>query len=125
VFGGIGADEVELPRLADPNVRKLLTTMELIEDAELSRCFPAERWARVRVALKDGRVLVSDPAVARGNPENPLSDGEMQSKYRELAEPAIGVEHATLVEQIVAGLAEGGAAAVGPLADAILRHPAP
>jgi 2-methylcitrate dehydratase PrpD len=125
VFGTIGADEVELPRLADPNVRRLLTTMELTEDRELSRRFPAERWARVRVALKDGRMLVSDPAIARGNPENPLTDDEIGSKYRALAGPVIGVDHATLVEQVVAGLAEGGAAAIGPLADAILRHPSP
>ena len=39
---------------------------------EFSDRFPAERWARVRITLGDGRALVSHPARARGNPENPL-----------------------------------------------------
>jgi hypothetical protein len=71
VFGQVGAEEIELPRLADPRIRHLLAAMKVIEDAEFSRRFPAERWARVRITLKNGRMLASEPAIAHGNPENP------------------------------------------------------
>jgi 2-methylcitrate dehydratase PrpD len=68
VFGQVGAAEIELPRLADPRVRRLLGAMKVIEDAEFSRRFPAERWARVRITLKDGRTLAERNRDARQIP---------------------------------------------------------
>lgn len=110
VFGEVGAAEVEVPKLADPRVRRLLSVMTLTEDLEFSRRFPAERWARVRITLKDGRVLASEPAIARGNPENPLTNDEIRSKYRMLAEPVLGGERAARIEEAVAGLGSGAGA---------------
>ncbi len=51
--------------------------------------FPAERWAHARIVMNDGRELVSEPAVARGNPENPLSRDELIDKYKTLASPGL------------------------------------
>jgi 2-methylcitrate dehydratase PrpD len=120
VFGQVGAEEIELPRLADPRVRRLLARMKVIEDAGFSRRFPAERWARVRITLKDGRVLASEPAIARGNPENPLTDEELRAKYRSLAEPVLGVERATRIERRVDAL-RVDSAALRPLIDDLLQ----
>ena len=68
------------------------------------RRFPAERWARVRIVLTDGRTFVSEPARARGNPENPLADDELRSKYFAYAEPVLGGARAARIEQAVAAL---------------------
>src|SRR5207253_10559719 len=65
VFGRLGVDELGQTALADPRVRRLLGIMTLTEDREFSRCFPAERWARMEIALKDGRMFRSEPAEAR------------------------------------------------------------
>ena len=78
--------------------------MTLVNDPEFSRRFPAERWARVRVGLKDGRALVSDAAQVRGVPENPLTDEELRSKYRELTEPVLGAPRTARIESIVDAL---------------------
>lgn len=110
VFGRIGADEVTVPKLDDPCVRRLLTVMTLTEDGEFSGRFPAERWARVRVTLRDGRTLASDAARARGNPENPLADDELRNKYRALAEPVLGAARTARIERAVGGLASDDAA---------------
>jgi len=110
VFGDIGANEVSLPKLADPRVARLQRAMTLVEDADFSHRFPAERWARVRVTLADGRALVSEAARARGNPENPLADDELRRKYLAYAEPVLGPARATRIEQAVRGLATGHAA---------------
>ncbi len=59
----------------------------------------------MRVTLADGRTLVSEPARARGNPENPLADDELRRKYRALAEPVLGSERAARIEQAVGSLA--------------------
>ena len=122
VFGQVGAEEIELPRLADPRIRSLLAAMKVIEDAEFSRRFPAERWARVRITLKDGRILASEPAIARGNPENPLTDNELRGKYRSLAEPVLGVGRAARIERLVDAL-QVDRAALRPLIDDLMQAP--
>ena len=96
--------------LADPRVERLQHATSLTEDAEFSRRFPAERWARVRVTLTDGRALVSEPARARGNPENPLADNELRRKYFAYAEPVLGAARAARIEQAVHGLSNERAA---------------
>jgi 2-methylcitrate dehydratase PrpD len=105
VFGNIGAPEVNAPKLADPRVERLQRVMTLIDDDAFSRRFPAERWARVRVTLVDGRTLASEPERARGNPENPLSDDELLMKYRSYAEPVLGRPRAARIEHAVHRLA--------------------
>jgi len=101
VFGRLGAEEVDVPKLADPRVRRLLGVIAFAENEAYSRLFPAERWAHVTIGLKDGRTLESEPARARGNPENPLSDDELQAKYYDLAEPVLGRPRAQRIERIV------------------------
>jgi 2-methylcitrate dehydratase PrpD len=105
VFGDIGPLEVSAPRLADPRVERLQRAMTLTEDNAFSHLFPAERWARVRVTLADGRTLASAPAVARGSAENPLTDAELLSKYRNYAEPVLGKARAARIEHAVHRLA--------------------
>jgi len=104
-FGAIGAREVDAFGLDDAGVARLVAATEAIEDAEFSRRFPAERWARVRIALADGRKLVSEPAQARGGAENPLSENELRQKYRALAEPVLGGARAARIERSVGTLA--------------------
>src|SRR5207302_511123 len=104
VFGRLGVDELAQTALADPRVRRLLGVMTLTEDREFSRRFPAERWARMEIALKDGRTFRSEPAEARGDPEDPLGDEEMREKYFALATPVLGQERAERIERTVDAL---------------------
>lgn len=106
VFEQIGAEEVGTSGLEDARVKRLLGVIELVEDAEFSRRFPAERWARVRISFADGRTLVSEPARARGNPENPLSDSELRDKYCALAEPVLGPQRTARIASLVDSLAD-------------------
>ena len=122
VFDRVGAAEVGAGAVADPRVAPLLAAIELAEDAEFSARFPAERWARLRITLADGRTLVSEPARARGNPENPLSDAELLDKYRALATPVLGPERTARIESIVDSLVTD-AAALPWLRDALLESP--
>jgi 2-methylcitrate dehydratase PrpD len=105
VFDRVGADEIDRRGLTDPQVARLVAATTATEDAEFVQRFPAERWARVRISLRDGRRLVSAPARAPGNPENPLSDDELRAKYRELAAPVLGTERTARIEHAVAALA--------------------
>jgi 2-methylcitrate dehydratase PrpD len=119
VFGRLGVGEINLPALADGRVQRLLRVMTLSDDRAFSERFPAERWARVEIRLHDGRLLRSEPAQARGDPERPLSDAELREKFFSLAEPVLGPQKAQRIEQAVSALSEGPTLHV--LLDALLE----
>ncbi|MEP6608485.1 MAG: MmgE/PrpD family protein [Burkholderiaceae bacterium] len=121
VYGQLGAVEVSKAALVDPRITHLLQAIRLTDDAEFSRRFPSERWARVRITLRDGTTRVSEPARARGNPENPLSDDELREKYRTLAQPVLGARRTENIERLVDSLASDDAA-LSALTDELL-HP--
>jgi 2-methylcitrate dehydratase PrpD len=123
VYGDIGPEEVSPPKLADPRVTELQQRTTLCDDADFSARFPAERWARVRIVLTNGRTFVSEPARARGNPENPLADDELRRKYFAYAEPVLGGARAARIEQAVDTLLTD-ATALRALQDDLLE-PAP
>jgi len=60
---------------------------------------------------------------ARGGAENPLGDGELREKYRELATPILGAQRTARIEQAVDALAINREALQRLLAD-VLRPPA-
>ena len=47
--------------------------------------FPAHRIVKVTPLLIGGRRLVSEPTEARGDPEAPLTMGQLREKYHTLA----------------------------------------
>jgi 2-methylcitrate dehydratase PrpD len=49
---------------------------------ELDSHYPQEWPARVRVALADGRELAQLVKVPKGDPENPLTQAELEEKFR-------------------------------------------
>jgi len=63
--------------------------------------FPAERWAHAVIRLQNGQCFESAPTIARGNPENPLSQQELEGKFLTLA---AGLEQSTatkIIQQIM------------------------
>jgi 2-methylcitrate dehydratase PrpD len=53
----------------------------------------------VRVTTRDGQVLTKTVRYARGEPEVPLSDAEIQDKFRKMSTPVLGAER---VEEVIA-----------------------
>ena len=102
--GRLGAGEIDGAGLRDEAVVSLAQRVELIEDPQFSSRFPAERWAVVELALADGDVLVSRPAVARGSADNPLSDAEVSGKFRSLMRESGFGERAAAIEELVLSL---------------------
>jgi 2-methylcitrate dehydratase PrpD len=79
VRGVVGA--AELRSFSDPEVRRLADAVTLEVADAFEAHFPAERWARVRFRLLDGTELVSTPATARGDANDPLPDAELRDKF--------------------------------------------
>lgn len=105
---GVSADDVAPEALAEPQRQALAASVRLVESEAFDRLFPAERWARVRLYLNDGREFESEPCQAPGDFDRPLDDVVFDTKYRTLAEPVLGLERADAIKEAVDRLEQGG-----------------
>jgi len=90
IHGSVRINAFEPDRLNDPQLRGLMTRIELSADPELSKAFPRQRAARVEIETADGRKLSHFQETRKGDPELPLTDAELDDKFVELAAPVIG-----------------------------------
>src|SRR5205814_1240894 len=59
-------------------------------DAALSARYPAGIPNRITITLKNGRSLVKEVEFPRGHARNPMTDAEVEKKFRSLVEPRYG-----------------------------------
>jgi 2-methylcitrate dehydratase PrpD len=90
VLGGVRVAAFAPERLRDPAILALMPRVSVSLDPELADAYPQRRAARLRVALRDGRVLEHFQPTRNGDPDMPLSDADLSAKFMELAGPAIG-----------------------------------
>jgi 2-methylcitrate dehydratase PrpD len=64
--------------------------IECVADVELSKGYPGQRAANVEIEMRDGKRYAHFQPTRKGDPEMPLTDAELDDKYRELAAPVIG-----------------------------------
>ncbi|MAN80821.1 MAG: 2-methylcitrate dehydratase, partial [Magnetovibrio sp.] len=81
-------------RLQDPAVRDLMTRISLTTDPECQGNFPALRSAKVEIETTDGRIVSHYAPTRKGDPDAPLSDMELEDKYRDLATAVLGADGA-------------------------------
>jgi 2-methylcitrate dehydratase PrpD len=90
LYGAVRLNAFEPQRLEDLAIRALMAKTKLNADPELTAKFPNVRAARVRVLLRDGRVVEQFAPCRKGDPEAPLTDADLDDKFIELASPVIG-----------------------------------
>ncbi|HEV7391054.1 MAG TPA: MmgE/PrpD family protein [Burkholderiales bacterium] len=101
VHGSVRLNAFLPDRMNDPDVRALMTRIEVVADPELSKGYPTQRAAQVEIETHDGRKLAHFQPTRKGDPEMPLSDEELNDKFLELATPVIGGTVArALLEQL-------------------------
>jgi 2-methylcitrate dehydratase PrpD len=105
LFDRIGPAEVSDARVHDPAILSLARKVQVIVDDALDRQFPAKTMARVTVRTRRGdfRTTVEYP---RGNPENPLSDAELEAKFQSLTGGLISEEHRRKLRTAILDLPE-------------------
>lgn len=90
VRGSIGVPEVTENGLNDPEIIALARSIQITETDEFNDAFPARRFARTHIRLKDGQTLSSMPTEAQGDPENKVSDQVIWEKFNALTIPVMG-----------------------------------
>ena len=79
-------------RIRDPALHALIKKLEVVEEPEFTRRYPAESCTRIEVTTTDGRRMAAETSHPKGNYRNLLTDGEVEAKFRGLASSALGAE---------------------------------
>lgn len=85
VKGSAGYADYNDANLDDYNIKLLTRKVRVIEDENLTAQSPAVRGAKVTIYLKDGNVFEALCLYPKGEPEHPLTQEELELKYRGLA----------------------------------------
>ena len=88
--GNVRLAAFEPNRITHPATREVAYKTELVLDGEIDAAFPGQRAARVLIETYDGRSEERFQPTRKGDPDAPLTDGELDEKFRELAAPVLG-----------------------------------
>ena len=117
--GGVTPATFAPARIQDPALRPLMKKLTVVEDPEFTRRYPAESCTRVELTTTDGRTLTAETSHPKGHRRNPLTDAEVELKFRGLAAGALGAKGCDRVLSEVWSLEK--AATVDGLFDSLLR----
>jgi 2-methylcitrate dehydratase PrpD len=70
-------------RINDPLLREVLANTEVVADAALNELYPDKFPARVTIHLKSGASFQETVLFPKGDPQDPLSAGELEAKFRD------------------------------------------
>lgn len=85
VKGSCGYADYNESNLEDKDIKMLTRKVSVIEDEELTKQSPAVRGAIVTIYMKDGNVFEAPCLYPKGEPEHPLTQQELEEKFRGLA----------------------------------------
>jgi 2-methylcitrate dehydratase PrpD len=81
----------------DPAVLALAQKVEVSEDPSMTQRLPLERPARVVISLHDGRQVVGEAGVNRGDDAAPYTREELRQKFMDLTQRVWPAAHAAAV----------------------------
>ena len=95
-------------RLRDPAVANLMRKVKVREDAALTARYPEAPAGRVMVRMASGETLTGEVTYPRGHHKSPMSDADVERKFRELAGPRLGAQKCDAVLKAVWALDSAG-----------------
>ena len=101
ITGAARFDAFSDARLADSEIRALIGKVTVVLDDTAEAAFPGRRSATVTVETTDGRKLERYAPTRKGDPDDPLTDQELEAKYRDLAAPVVGDEAAVRLAEAI------------------------
>jgi 2-methylcitrate dehydratase len=90
--GGVTPATFAPSRIQDPALRPLIKKLAVVEEPVFTHRYPAESCTRIEVTTMDGRRMTAETSHPKGHYRNPLTDGEVEAKFRGLASGALGAQ---------------------------------
>lgn len=103
--GDAGPESFRPQVLFDAAILDLAKRVTVREDPAFTAMTPAKRPARVRLHLRDGSQREKTVAGSKGDPDQPMSATELQSKFQDLVQPVVGSNAATAAWDMLGRLA--------------------
>ena len=79
-------------RLRDPQIRQLMDRIDVMEDEKLTRLGPQCLPCRIEIKTRKGECKVAETDYPRGHYKNPMTDDEVNAKFRDLAQRVLSQE---------------------------------
>jgi len=92
--GTIAPQHISGYGLKDVKIAALLPSINIVEAKRHSSRFPLARWSDVEIILKDGRKVSSGDVHARGGPEAPMDEAEIEAKFHTMTASALSPKRA-------------------------------
>jgi 2-methylcitrate dehydratase len=96
--------QFEADRIMSDDIRAQLNKVEVVADPEIEKVFPELQRVIVTIKTTDGRELTKQLDYPKGDPRNPLSDGEIEEKFDALARPVLTDDARRRIKDAVWGL---------------------
>jgi len=109
--------------LKDPEILRISTATELIDDPHLTQISEGKRWAQVSLRLRDGRSYDSAPRSPRGDVDMPLEDAEISQKFHLFADPILGWHNSKILENLCANFDQLDPPGLQSLLELVLKKP--
>jgi 2-methylcitrate dehydratase len=104
--GEVGLRQFDPDRFTSPDVLDLLKKVKVRLDDSLTPRYPHGIPNRITITLNDGRSLVKEVEFPRGHAGNPMTDDEVEAKFRSMVEPRYGKDRADAILAACWGLDE-------------------
>jgi 2-methylcitrate dehydratase len=95
--GDVTLATFDADRLTDATLLELVAKIKIHRDDKLSARYPAGIPNRLRITMKDGRKLEKEVEFPRGHARNPMTDAEVEKKFRTVVEPKYGADTANKI----------------------------
>jgi 2-methylcitrate dehydratase PrpD len=89
IDGKVGLDIFSDSAVREQNILKFAERVQMRLDANLKKVNAAGRPCRVTIRLKNGQTLVREAQHAKGGPEFPMTEAELQAKFFDCARLAL------------------------------------
>ena len=87
--GPVGPASFTDKQIASPELRDIMSRMTLVEEPEFTDRYPAEYNCRITVTSRKGRTDTAHAPWPRGHRSNPMSEAELEAKFRSFAGPSL------------------------------------
>lgn len=88
--GDVGLNSFDDVHLANEALIELTSKVKLHRDPDCNARYPRGIPNKITVTMKDGRTLHKEVEFPRGHAHNPMTDSEVEKKFRTLVEPEYG-----------------------------------
>lgn len=82
--GRISVESFSDARIRDPKLPSLMDRIEISENADFSRRYPASMDCRITIRTQQGACMIEEGSYPKGHAGNPMTDAEVEEKFRDL-----------------------------------------